>query len=52
MDHWDIQIQAEEFNSEPISALLYNIGGQHPNVLKQPTLIYQVTLQELSMIEA
>lgn len=52
MDHWDIQIQAEKFNSEPISALHYNIGLEHPNVLKQPTLIYQVTLQELPKIEA
>ena len=41
-DHRDIQ--TEEFNGEPISALHYR--EEQPKVFKQPTLIYPVTVQE------
>ena len=46
-DHRDIQIQAEEFNGEPISALHYKDREEWPKAFKQPTLMYPVTMQEL-----
>ena len=46
--HRDIQIQTEELNGEPTSALRYKTREEQPNVFRQqPTLIYPVTLQEL-----
>ena len=42
----DIQIQAEEFKGEAISALHFKDREEQPQVFKQSTLIYPVTLQE------
>ena len=48
IDHRAIQIQTEEFNEEPISALHYKVREEQPKVFKQPTLINPVTLQDMS----
>ena len=50
-DHRYIQIQSEEFNGEPISALHYKVREEQPKVFKQPTLIYPGTLHELPSID-
>lgn len=46
-DHRDIQIHTEEFKGEPTSLLHYKMTEQ-AKICTQPTLIYLVTLQELS----
>ena len=48
IDYRDIQIQTEEFNEEPISALHYKNREEQNKVFVQPTLIYTITIQELS----
>ncbi|MGE9502578.1 hypothetical protein ACQP3D_29800, partial [Escherichia coli] len=47
-DHRDIQTQTKEFIGKPNSALHSRVKREFKGLKKKPTLIYSVTLQEVS----
>lgn len=42
----DIHIKTKELEGEPTSALHYKVREEQPKIIKQPTLMYLITLQE------
>lgn len=49
-DKWlalrDIHIKTKELKGDPTSALHYKVREEQPKIIKQPTLMYPITLQE------